>query len=74
MQSGRLAIVLDGLDGRIARYKLPRSTIVVDDLPRTASGKVRKQLPTRVVFLEASDDALVRRFSETRRPHPMARR
>jgi UPF0042 nucleotide-binding protein len=35
--------------------------------------KVRKVLPTRVVFLEASDDALVRRFSETRRPHPMGR-
>jgi UPF0042 nucleotide-binding protein len=33
--------------------------------------KVRKVLPTRVVFLEASDDAIVRRFSETRRPHPL---
>ena len=35
--------------------------------------KVRKVLTTRVVFLEATDDALVRRFSETRRPHPMGR-
>ncbi|HWB31978.1 MAG TPA: RNase adapter RapZ [Acidobacteriaceae bacterium] len=35
--------------------------------------KVRKSLPTRVVFLEAGDDVLVRRFSETRRPHPMGR-
>ncbi len=35
--------------------------------------KVRKVLPTRVVFLEATDEALVRRFSETRRPHPMGR-
>jgi UPF0042 nucleotide-binding protein len=35
--------------------------------------QVRKVLPTRVVFLEASQDALVRRFSETRRPHPMGR-
>ncbi|MDP9038771.1 MAG: RNase adapter RapZ [Acidobacteriota bacterium] len=35
--------------------------------------KVRKVLPTRVVFLEATEDALVRRFSETRRPHPMGR-
>src|SRR6202021_1734049 len=34
---------------------------------------VRKVLPTRVVFLEASEDALIRRFSETRRPHPMGR-
>ena len=35
--------------------------------------KVSKILPTRVVFLEASEDALIRRFSETRRPHPMGR-
>jgi len=26
----------------------------------------------RLIFLEASDDTLVRRFSETRRPHPLA--
>jgi UPF0042 nucleotide-binding protein len=35
--------------------------------------KVRKTLSTRVVFLEASEEALVRRFSETRRPHPLSR-
>ncbi len=35
--------------------------------------KVRKVLSTRVLFLEASEDALIRRFSETRRPHPMGR-
>ncbi len=35
--------------------------------------KVRSVLPTRVVYLEASDDALIRRFSETRRPHPLGR-
>jgi UPF0042 nucleotide-binding protein len=35
--------------------------------------KVRRMLPTRVLFLEATEDALVRRFSETRRPHPMGR-
>jgi UPF0042 nucleotide-binding protein len=35
--------------------------------------QVRKVLPTRVVFLEASEDAIVRRFSETRRPHPLGR-
>ena len=35
--------------------------------------QVRKVLPTRVVYLEASDDVLVRRFSETRRPHPLGR-
>lgn len=35
--------------------------------------KVRRIIPTRVLFLEADEDALVRRFSETRRPHPMGR-
>ena len=32
---------------------------------------VRKMIPTKVVFLEASDAILLRRFSETRRPHPL---
>jgi UPF0042 nucleotide-binding protein len=35
--------------------------------------QVRKVLPTRVLFLEAAEDAIVRRFSETRRPHPLGR-
>lgn len=30
------------LDGKVARYKLPKNVVVVDALPRTASGKVRK--------------------------------
>jgi fatty-acyl-CoA synthase len=30
------------LDGRIARYKIPKATVTVSELPRTASGKVRK--------------------------------
>ncbi|HXR37754.1 MAG TPA: RNase adapter RapZ [Terracidiphilus sp.] len=34
---------------------------------------VRKLLPTRVVFLDAQDQMLVRRYSETRRPHPLGR-
>ncbi len=32
----------------------------------------KKALGARVIFLEATDEALVRRFSETRRPHPLA--
>jgi UPF0042 nucleotide-binding protein len=32
---------------------------------------VARMIPTKVVFLEASDTVLVRRFSETRRPHPL---
>jgi len=32
---------------------------------------VRRMIATKVVFLEATDAVLVRRFSETRRPHPL---
>jgi UPF0042 nucleotide-binding protein len=32
---------------------------------------VRRLIPTKVAFLEASDAVLMRRFSETRRPHPL---
>jgi fatty-acyl-CoA synthase len=34
--------VLAYLDGQLARYKLPKRIVIVDELPRTASGKVRK--------------------------------
>jgi UPF0042 nucleotide-binding protein len=33
--------------------------------------QIRRSIPTRLLFLEADDDTLVRRFSETRRPHPL---
>lgn len=32
---------------------------------------LKRQLNTTVLFLESSDEALLRRFSETRRPHPL---
>jgi RNase adapter protein RapZ len=35
--------------------------------------KIRQSTATRLLFLEASDEALMRRFSETRRPHPLSR-
>ncbi len=44
----------------------------LDRLPEILK-EVKKQLPTRVVFLDAQDAVLVRRFSETRRPHPLGR-
>lgn len=34
--------------------------------------RLRRRLPATLVFVEASDSALGRRFSETRRPHPLA--
>jgi len=35
--------------------------------------RLRHQANARLVFLEADDNAIVRRFSETRRPHPLGR-
>jgi UPF0042 nucleotide-binding protein len=55
-----------------------RTALVVDVREGTKLGKlpailksVRQMIPTKVVFLEASDAVLLRRFSETRRPHPL---
>lgn len=32
------------LDGQLARYKVPKTLTVLDELPRTASGKIRKNV------------------------------
>src|SRR3984885_2770944 len=42
----------------------------LDQLPGILKA-VRRMIPTKVAFLEASDAVLMRRFSETRRPHPL---
>jgi UPF0042 nucleotide-binding protein len=42
----------------------------LDQLPGILKA-VRRMIPTKVAFLEASDAVLLRRFSETRRPHPL---
>ncbi len=42
----------------------------LDQLPELLKD-VRRVLHTRVVFLDAQDAVLVRRYSETRRPHPL---
>jgi len=60
--------------------ELRRSVLVVDVRERgfpEAFPEVYRRLRTRrlstsLIFLEAEEKALVRRFSETRRPHPMA--
>jgi UPF0042 nucleotide-binding protein len=36
--------------------------------------KIREKVSPRLIFLEASDETLVTRFKETRRPHPLAKR
>jgi UPF0042 nucleotide-binding protein len=42
----------------------------LDQLPGILKS-VRRMIPTKVVYLEATDSVLLRRFSETRRPHPL---
>jgi malonyl-CoA/methylmalonyl-CoA synthetase len=38
------AAILKALEIRLARFKLPKQVIIVDDLPRNAMGKVQKNL------------------------------
>jgi UPF0042 nucleotide-binding protein len=60
--TGKVAIVVDVREGEfLARF------------PRTYRKlKTQRLVDPTLIFLEASDAALVRRFSETRRPHPLA--
>ena len=55
----RAALVVDIREGA-ALEKLP-----------TLLKRIKRIVPTRLLFLEADDSALIRRFSETRRPHPL---
>jgi malonyl-CoA/methylmalonyl-CoA synthetase len=38
------ASVLQGLDGRLAKFKMPKRVFVVEELPRNAMGKVQKNI------------------------------
>src|SRR5437667_4107119 len=58
--------------------EIERTALVVDvregsQLEALASivKSVKRLLPTRMIFLEADESILLRRFSETRRPHPL---
>jgi len=61
--------------------RIRRAAVVVDirggealsQLPGMYRDLARNHLKTALVFLEASDQALIRRFEETRRPHPLGR-
>lgn len=57
----RVALVVDAREGRF----LEGLSDILMDLRR--DGHL-----VRIVFLDASDEVLVRRFSESRRPHPLA--
>jgi UPF0042 nucleotide-binding protein len=58
----RAAVVVDVREGKMLK-----------EFPRVyKSLKKRKNLNPALIFLEAAEPTLVRRFSETRRPHPLA--
>jgi malonyl-CoA/methylmalonyl-CoA synthetase len=38
------ATVLKGLEGRLAKFKMPKRVFVVDELPRNTMGKVQKNI------------------------------
>jgi len=56
---GRAALLVDIREGEALR-----------DFP-SLFARLRRRVPTSLVFVEAGDLALLRRFSETRRPHPL---
>jgi len=65
-----------GLVGRSS--EIERTALVVDvregsqleELPAIIKS-IKRVVPTKVIFLEAEEAVLIRRFSETRRPHPL---
>jgi UPF0042 nucleotide-binding protein len=57
----RAALMVDAREGRQLQ-KLP-----------PLLKHLRKDHPITLVFIEANDDALLRRYSETRRPHPLGK-
>jgi len=60
-----------GAVGRIAVVVDVRSRAFTSDLETSLADIERHGVHPRVLFLEASDDALVRRFESVRRPHPL---
>ena len=60
-------------------FKIGKVALVVDireegfqtEFPKVLDS-IRKKISPHMIFLDASDEALVKRFSESRRPHPIA--
>jgi UPF0042 nucleotide-binding protein len=66
-------LVLDTLEIQRAALVVDiREGARLDKLPQILSS-LRRLVKTTVLFLEADEDALLRRYSETRRPHPLGR-
>lgn len=70
---GRLLVPIDGKPPAIERAVLViniRERHFLPEFSAELKKLARKRLVPFIVFFEASDDVLQRRFSETRRPHP----
>jgi UPF0042 nucleotide-binding protein len=66
-------LVLDSLEIQRAALVVDiREGARLDKIPHIL-GSLRRMLKTTVLFLEADEEALLRRYSETRRPHPLGR-
>lgn len=57
---------------RVALVSDIRGGEFFDELTHALDELVKKGFRYRILFLEASDEVLLRRFKETRRPHPLA--
>ena len=49
-----------------------REGAYLHDFPRIVTDLRERGVPTRILWFETTTDALIRRFSETRRPHPLS--
>jgi RNase adapter protein RapZ len=61
----------NGAVPRIAAVVDVRSRAFTTDLKSSIDGLDARGVAPRIVFLEAADDTLVRRFDSVRRPHPL---
>jgi len=66
---GGVTRVALGMDVRVREFLGEMSRVLAQLGDSSGSGSAQ----LRVLFLDASDEALLRRFNETRRPHPLAR-
>lgn len=57
--------------GRVAAVVDVRGREFFDDLIEVLDHLEQARVDSRIVFLDASDETLVRRFEEVRRPHPL---
>jgi len=62
----------EGNFGRAALLVDAREGMQLEKLPGLLQ-HLRREHPITVVFIEAHEDALLRRYSETRRPHPLGK-